>query len=137
MINTELAFLFQQFGLAIQKLRPDDLALLLDNKASFDILVIPSPIEKINSYSKSKTDIVATSFDCAKIAQKLNDSPTREMGILALKELNRIQLNILAKYFSISVDSSSNKDKLIEKIVERKIGLRLRQDAFSQVMNTV
>lgn len=132
MSNFELANLMQHLSAAIQKLSANDVALLLANKASVDILVTPK--SKVNQVSKlGATD----ALDISQITSQLDAASSREEGAIELKTLSKTELQSLAKHFSVSVDGSANKDKLIEKIVERKVGLRLRQDAFSQVMSAV
>lgn len=130
MSNFELANLMQHLSAAIQKLSANDVALLLANKASVDILVTPTP--KVNHVSKLG---VADTLNISQITSKLDAALSREDGANELKTLSKTELQLLAKHFSVSVDSSANKEKLIEKIVERKVGLRLRQNAFSQVMS--
>lgn len=132
MSNFELATLMQHLSVAIQKLSDNDVALLLANKASVDILVTPTI--KVNHVSKlGDTD----TLDFARITNLLDAALSREQGAFELKTLNKTELQMLAKHFSVAVDSSANKEKLIEKIVERKVGLRLRQNAFSQVMSPI
>lgn len=132
MSNFELANLMQHLSAAIQKLSANDVALLLANKASVDILVTPK--SKVNQVSKlGATD----ALDISQITSQLDAASSREEGAIELKTLSKTELQSLAKHFSVSVDGSANKDKLIEKIVERKVGLRLRQNAFSQVMSAV
>lgn len=130
MSNLELANLMQHLSAAMQKLSANDVALLLANKASVDILVTPT--SKTNHVTKLGT--VAT-LNVPQITTQLDAATSREEGAIELKTLSRTELQSLAKHFCVSVDSSANKDKLIEKIVERKVGLRLRQNAFSQVMS--
>lgn len=132
MSNFELANLMQHLSAAMQKLSANDVALLLANKASVDILVTPTP--KVNQVSKL---VVADRLNISQITHKLDVALSREEGASELKTLSKTELQLLAKHFSVSVDSSANKEKLVEKIVERKIGLRLRQNAFSQVMSAV
>ena len=132
MSNFELANLMQHLGAAMQKLSANDVALLLANKASVDILVTPT--SKVNQVSKLGA---IDTLDISQITSQLDAASSREEGAIKLKTLSKTELQSLAKHFSVSVDSSANKDKLIEKIVERKVGLRLRQNAFSQVMSAV
>lgn len=132
MSHFELANLMQHLSAAMQKLSANDVALLLANKASVDILVTPTP--KVNQVSKL---VVADRLNISQITHKLDVALSREEGASELKTLSKTELQLLAKHFSVSVDSSANKEKLVEKIVERKIGLRLRQNAFSQVMSAV
>lgn len=130
MSNFELANLMQHLSAAIQKLSANDVALLLANKASVDILVTPT--SKAHPVSKLGT---TDTLNIGQITQQLDAASSREAGATELKTLSKTELQLLAKHFSVSVDSSANKEKLIEKIVERKVGLRLRQNAFSQVMS--
>jgi hypothetical protein len=131
MSNFELANLMQHLSVAIQKLSVDDVALLLANKASVDILVIPS--SRVNHASKLG---MAVTPNLSQITNQLDAASSREEGATVLKMLSKVELQSLAKHFSVSIDSSANKEKIIEKIVERKVGLRLRQNAFSQVMSS-
>ncbi|MGB4118492.1 MAG: hypothetical protein WBK51_18275 [Polaromonas sp.] len=130
MSNFELANLMQHLSAAMQKLSANEVALLLANKASVDILVTPT--SKGHPVSKSGT---TDTLNISQITNQLDAALSREEGATELKTLSKTELQLLAKHFSVSVDSSANKEKLIEKIVERKVGLRLRQNAFSQVMS--
>lgn len=132
MKTLELALLMQRIGAAIEKLNPKDVQLLLANKASVNIVVTPIATSVESAAKKSVIDHV----DIEAIASKLGRSVSREQGTEVLRSLNRAQLQALAKHISVSVDSGATKDKLIEKVVERCVGLRLRQDAFAQAMNT-
>ncbi len=131
MSNFELANLMQHLSSAIQKLSADDVALLLANKATVAIAV--TPLTKAGHDAKPAT---ATSQNVSQIAADLDKASSREEGAALLKTLSKAELQSLAKHFSVSVDSSANKERFVEKIVERKVGLRLRQNAFSQVMSS-
>lgn len=134
MKTSELAFLMQSLGEALKKLSPHDIQLVLSNKASVGIVVTPSAdlVQRNSSKSVSQTPISIDFY-----MDKLDQSNSREDGMLILKDLNKSQLQILAKHISVSVDSGTSKERIIEKIVERRVGLRLRQNAFAQAMSPV
>lgn len=128
----ELSILMQHLGQAIEKLNSQDFQLLLANKATVNIVVTPSTEKMCHAIPKSE---VIGQSELTTLIQQLDDSSSRDQGALLLKSLTKAQLQSLAKYISVSVDSGASKDRIVEKIVERRVGLRLRQDAFAQVMN--
>lgn len=132
MSRSELALLMQRLGAAVDELDPRDVKLVLNNKAFMSIVV--TPVAKESQGVSSRQDAVHQG-EAEHIAARLEASLSREQGAALLKALNKPQLLGLAKYISVSIDTSATKERLIEKIVERKVGLRLRQDAFAQAMH--
>lgn len=128
---SEIALLLQRFGVALEKLNPTEIKLLLTDMASMEIVVSPSPDNKQISTAKA----VTVDIDVTAIANELGSSVSREDGVMLLENLTKQQLLAVAKHISLAVDSSLTKARLIEKIVERRVGLRLRQDAFAQAMH--
>ena len=133
MKGCELSMLMQQLGAAIEKLNPRDVQLLLASKGAIDIVVTPLHDGQPNGSNKT---IAIMESDLLALVDSLDTSVSRDQGATLLKELSKAQLQALAKHISVSVDSGANKDRLVEKIVERRVGLRLRQDAFAQAMHT-
>ena len=131
MSASEIALLLQRFGVALEKLNPTEIKLLLTDMASMEIVVSPSPDNKQISTAKA----AAVDIDVTAIANELESSVSREDGVMLLENLTKQQLLAVAKHISLAVDSSLSKARLIEKIVERRVGLRLRQDAFAQAMH--
>lgn len=130
MSGFELAILMQHLGAAIEKLNPMDIQLLLANKATFDIVVTPA------SGGRPAKPSAMGLHDVEMWIERLDASLSRELGVALLRDLNKAQLQAIAKHISVSVDGSASKDRIVEKIVERRVGLRLRQDAFAQAMHT-
>lgn len=131
MTVSEIAFLVQRFGLALEKLHPTEVKLLLADRASMEIVVTPDQCKKQISTAKGTT----VELDITAVAVELEKSASREDGVTLLENLTKQELLAVAKHISLSVDSGLNKARLIEKIVERRVGLRLRQDAFAQAMH--
>lgn len=131
MSASELSLLMQQLIPAIEQLGAKEIKLLLANKATLNLTVTPidltqkTPIQML-SIGSSEVDEVAAQLEVA---------TSRSQGTEILKTLNKTHLQALAKKFSISADSGITKDRLVEKIVERRVGLRLRQDAFATAMH--
>jgi len=133
MSGFELAILMQHLGAAIEKVNPIDIQLLLANKATFDIVVTPaSGGRSAGSHKPTAMDL----HDVEMWIERLDASLSRELGVALLRDLSKAQLQAIAKHISVSIDSSASKDRIVEKIVERRVGLRLRQDAFAQAMHT-
>jgi hypothetical protein len=130
MSNSELSILMQRLSKAIEKLSSKDIQLILSDSAEVDISVKPVQV----TAKPEETISNGVSIDFSAISAQLDRMESRASGSQFLKNLTKLQLQELAKRFSVSVDSGASKERIVEKIVERKIGLRLRQNAFSQVM---
>ena len=65
--------------------------------------------------------------------EELKKFPDRPSAEIFLSTLKKNELQSLAKKYDLSVDGSIAKDKLVLKLVERAVGLKLRQEAFSQI----
>lgn len=127
MNTSHLSVIMQRLGKAIERLPVDQIELLMQDKANIKILVTPRSID-------SKNAEVFSELELSDLNSNLADAVSREDGVRFLSGLTKVQLIVFAKHCSVSVDNSIGKEKVIEKIVERKVGLRLRQGAFTDAM---
>jgi hypothetical protein len=116
--------LVEKFAQALAGLSPEQLDSLLQDRARLKIALVAN--RATSSAPRAEVDLDG----CAAKLRLLTD---RAAGCELLASLNKPTLRALAKKFDLSVDSSATKDKLIDRIVERVIGLKLRQDAFAQL----
>ena len=123
MTATEIAILMRKFSAAIEVLPEEQIQKMLADDVFLGITCtqIRSPI------------ISNPPVDVSSYVALLDAANDRVSGINIVKDLNKTSLLTLAKTIHLSVDGSMTKDRLIEKIVERSVGLRLLQDAFAQI----
>jgi hypothetical protein len=128
----KVAALMQHLSATVAQLDETQADQVLSNEASLSIVIKPIRGE---SKAQIKRQQMNARLSLASIVDQLNILSTREDGCALLEGLTRFDLQELAKFVCIAVDGSMNKEKLVERIVERKIGLRLRQNAFAEVMS--
>jgi hypothetical protein len=121
MEHAKLLSIFHQF---VAGLSDSQLKKLLDGQGKLKIAIsndqIAARTEITNDCIESQSTILAL----------LNELPTRQSGYLALEPHTKNDLLIVARHLDIPVDRSSNKSQLIEKIVERTVGMKLRRTAI-------
>lgn len=113
--------LMRKLSLAFEELSEKQIDAILSEKLNIKITLV-----KIHSTSRPEVPV-------DEYLEKLNAMSDRQSGEVFLSVLNKSELQALAKKLDLSVDSSIAKDKLVNKVVERAIGLRLRQEAFAQI----
>ena len=124
MTTTEIAKLMQKLSMALEKLPPDQIERLLADEVQLSISLVTV---------KAQREKVSCSFEPSVYVALLADASDRVQGATVLRDLTKDSLQTLAKHINLSLDSSVTKDRLVDRIVERAVGLRLRQDAFAQI----
>ena len=124
MTTREIAALMRKLSIALEKLPSDQIERLLADEMQLNISLTPVKTLKVKD---------SAGFDPASYLGRLSAVSDRPEGALVLQGLTRSDLQLLAKRINLSVDSSMVKERLIDRIVERVVGLRLRQDAFAQI----
>ncbi len=108
----------------IEEFNEQQLEQFLKNDAEIKIVIKPFKVQK------EQVDYSDTAEHYLEQLRTVNE---RSQGSEMLSPLTKPLLHCLAKQLNLSVDTSTPKNKLIERIVERSIGLRLRQEAFAQL----
>ena len=126
------AALMQQLSMAAMQLSEKDVERVLANRASLSIVIKP---KRVDSTIRNEFHASHAESDFLPVLQHLETLSARNDGYVLLKDFKRLELEKLARQVYIAVDSSMNKEKLIERIIEKKIGLRLRQNAFAEIMS--
>ena len=124
MTTREIAALMRKLSIALEKLPPDQIERLLADEVQLNISLTPIKTQKVKD---------GADFDPSLYLSRLSDVSDRPRGAEVLQGLTKSDLQLLAKRINLSVDTSLVKERLIDRIVERVVGLRLRQDAFAQI----
>jgi hypothetical protein len=80
-----------------------------------------------------KKDAALGSSKSADIIQLLGNCKDRSSGIEFLQAYSKSDLLSVVKFLDIHVDRSANKAQVVEKIVERTVGARLRRSAIDSL----
>lgn len=124
MTVVDLPILMRKLSIALEELSPQQINGILSNDVRVKIKLVPTREKKIEE---------AEPADLEKYLAELREMKDRMSGTEMLEGLKKSVLQSLAKKLQLSIDSSLSKEKLTARIVERAIGLRLRQDAFAQL----
>lgn len=124
MTVVDLPILMRKLSIALEELSPQQINGILSNDVRVKIELVPTREKKIEE---------AEPADLEKYLAELREMKDRMSGTEMLEGLKKSVLQSLAKKLQLSIDSSLSKEKLTARIVERAIGLRLRQDAFAQL----
>jgi hypothetical protein len=119
-----LPLLMRKLSFALDELSSDQINRILKDELRFKI-------ELVTDITKKETPHLEINVDA--YVDKLNEMNDRQSGIKFLGNSTKAVLQVLAKRYQLSVDSSISKEKMVDRIVERAIGLRLRQEAFAQL----
>ena len=116
--------LLQKIVVAIHDLSESQIEKILNDQACLRISVVTN---------RTKSVVGPAAEHVEECLQKLRQAGSREVGTEVLSGINKKLLEAVAKKLDLSIDSSITKDRLIDRIVERAVGLRLRQDAFARL----
>ena len=127
MKSSDLSKLLNMLQKSVASLDDSQVRALLQGDADLHIEVVLHPPK-----GKSQSAL-GESTSAEEIAAKLRDCDSREKGFALLEPLTKADLNALARHYDIHADRSVKKDNLVEKIVERIIGSRLRRGAIDSL----
>jgi hypothetical protein len=125
--DSRLQALAPQLSAGLLQLIDDEVDRLLSNRASLNIQV--NRKQAVNGVPSKTTEWL----ELDSYAQRFQSAQSREEGTALLKILTKPYLERLARHYSVPLDSSLTKARLIERMVEMTIGLKLRQAAFASV----
>lgn len=124
MNSLNFSMILNKLSLSLEGFSPAQFDDVLAGKLKFKVSLVPNRVNQLSINSE---------IDVVLYIEELKKFPDRSSAEIFLLKLKKNELHALAKKYDLSVDGSIAKDKLVGKLVERAVGLKLRQEAFSQI----
>jgi hypothetical protein len=124
MNSLNFSMLLNKLSLSLEEFSPEQFNDVMTGKLKLKVSLVPNR----ENHSSIISEVNVDSY-----IEELKKFPDRPSAEIFLSTLKKNELQALAKKYDLSVDGSIAKDKLVLKLVERAVGLKLRQEAFSQI----
>ena len=124
MNSLNFSMLLYKLSLSLEDFSPEQFNDVMTGKLKLKVSLVPNR----ENHSSIISEVNVDSY-----IEELKKFPDRPSAEIFLSTLKKNELQALAKKYDLSVDGSIAKDKLVLKLVERAVGLKLRQEAFSQI----